>query len=162
MAALWQPSFYLRHRRLRTDGRDPRTDEIQVYDAEIADQGVFNLMIHTNFTPIGRKTQTSPAASFPTSRSTAPPNGPMASPTGLNRGFTCRCTVFSSRPGATINGFKLRELFVRPNAKDHMFFYGVNFEFGVNHTYWESKRITSETRPSWGCICIRSFLLSVS
>ena len=33
-----------------------QTDEIQVYDAEIADQGVFNLMIHTNFTPIGRKT----------------------------------------------------------------------------------------------------------
>ena len=27
---------------------------IQVYDAEIAEPGVFNLMIHTNFTPIGR------------------------------------------------------------------------------------------------------------
>ena len=33
-----------------------QTDEIQVYDAEIADQGVFNLMVHTNFTPIGRET----------------------------------------------------------------------------------------------------------
>jgi len=26
-----------------------QTDEIQVYDAEIADKGVFNLMIHSNF-----------------------------------------------------------------------------------------------------------------
>ncbi|HET7749692.1 MAG TPA: hypothetical protein VFK81_09945, partial [Terriglobales bacterium] len=33
-----------------------QTDEIQVYDAEIADPGIFNLMIHTNFTPIGRRT----------------------------------------------------------------------------------------------------------
>jgi len=37
-----------------------QTDEIQVYDAEIADQGVFNLMIHTNFTPIGRETPAFP------------------------------------------------------------------------------------------------------
>ena len=33
-----------------------QTDEIQVYDAEIAEPGVFNLMIHTNYIPIGRKT----------------------------------------------------------------------------------------------------------
>jgi len=33
-----------------------QTDEIQVYDAEIAEPGVFNLMIHTNYVPIGRKT----------------------------------------------------------------------------------------------------------
>ena len=31
-----------------------QADEIQVYDAEIAEPGVFNLMVHTNFTPIGR------------------------------------------------------------------------------------------------------------
>ena len=33
-----------------------QTDEIQVYDAAIAEPGIFNLMIHTNFTPIGRRT----------------------------------------------------------------------------------------------------------
>src|SRR5690348_12004120 len=31
-----------------------QTDEIQVYDAAIADQGKFNLMMHSNFTPKGR------------------------------------------------------------------------------------------------------------
>ncbi|HEY7388898.1 MAG TPA: hypothetical protein VH640_10340, partial [Bryobacteraceae bacterium] len=33
-----------------------QTDEIQVYDAAIAEQGKFNVMVHSNFTPIGRKT----------------------------------------------------------------------------------------------------------
>ena len=39
-----------------------QTDEIQVYDAAIAEPGVFNLMIHTNYTPIGRKTPAFPGA----------------------------------------------------------------------------------------------------
>jgi hypothetical protein len=42
-----------------------QTDEIQVYDAEIAERGVFNLMIHTNFTPIGRKLGDFPGAIIP-------------------------------------------------------------------------------------------------
>ena len=32
-----------------------QTDEIQVYDANIASKGKFNLEIHNNFTPDGRK-----------------------------------------------------------------------------------------------------------
>ena len=59
-------------------------------------------------------------------------------------------TIYSTGRGGTINGFKLRELFVRPHAHDHTFFYGVNFEFSVNYLYWESKRITSEVRPIVG------------
>ena len=31
-----------------------QTDEIQVYNGEIAPPGIFNLMIHNNFTPKGR------------------------------------------------------------------------------------------------------------
>ena len=31
-----------------------QTDEIQVYDAEIAEPGIFNVMFHTNYTPVGR------------------------------------------------------------------------------------------------------------
>ena len=31
-----------------------------------------------------------------------------------------------------------------------MFVYGVNFEFSVNYSYWESRRITSEVRPIVG------------
>src|SRR5258708_39406759 len=39
-----------------------QTDEIQVYDAAIAEQGKFNLMIHSNFTPKGRTTPAFPDA----------------------------------------------------------------------------------------------------
>ena len=31
-----------------------QTDEIQVYDAEIEELGKFNVMVHSNFAPIGR------------------------------------------------------------------------------------------------------------
>jgi hypothetical protein len=34
---------------------DAQTDEIQVYDAEINNLGVFSLQLHNDYTPIGRK-----------------------------------------------------------------------------------------------------------
>jgi hypothetical protein len=42
-----------------------QTDEIQVYDAEIEDQGKFNVMVHSNFTPIGRTTPDFPGGIIP-------------------------------------------------------------------------------------------------
>ena len=42
-----------------------QTDEIQVYDAEIAEKGVFNLVVHTNFTPIGRRLPDFPGGIIP-------------------------------------------------------------------------------------------------
>jgi hypothetical protein len=128
-----------------------QTDEIQVYDAEIADQGVFNLMIHMNFTPIGRKTPAFPDAlianhSFQTTAEWA-----YGVTDWFEQGLYLPVTTpHSENHGATINGFKIRELFVRPHAADHKFFYGINFEFSVNKLYWESRRITSEIRPIIG------------
>jgi hypothetical protein len=128
-----------------------QTDEIQVYDAAIAEQGVFNLMIHNNFTPIGRKTPDFPGAiianrSFQTTAEWA-----YGVTDWFEQGlYLPVSTLHSENHGATINGFKLRELFVRPHADDHKFFYGVNFEFSVNALYWEPKRISSEIRPIVG------------
>jgi hypothetical protein len=56
----------------------------------------------------------------------------------------------STNRSATIDGFKIRELFVRPDARNHKLFYGLNFEFSVNALYWEPKRISSEFRPIVG------------
>ena len=42
-----------------------QTDEIQVYDAEIARPGVFNLMVHNNFTPDGLRMPRFPGALVP-------------------------------------------------------------------------------------------------
>jgi len=54
-----------------------QTDEIQVYDAAIAEQGKFNLMIHNNFTPDGRKTPAFAGALNRTMRWLGLPNGRM-------------------------------------------------------------------------------------
>jgi hypothetical protein len=128
-----------------------QTDEIQVYDAEIAEQGIFNLMIHTNFTPIGRKEVDFPGSIIP-NRSV---NGAAEWAYGVTDWFEQGLYLpvwspYSEGRGGSINGFKLRELFVRPHAAEHKFFYGVNFEFSVNYLYWEPRHITSEIRPIVG------------
>ena len=128
-----------------------QTDEIQVYDAAIADQGVFNVMIHSNFTPSGHKEAGFTGGIIP-NRSV---NGAVEWAYGVNDWFEQGLylpvyTAYSKDHGGSINGFKIRELFVRPHADDHGFFYGVNFEFSVNAKYWESRRISSEIRPIIG------------
>lgn len=128
-----------------------QTDEIQVYDAEIEEQGVFNVMVHTNFTPIGRTSPDFPGGIIPNHSE----NGAVEWAYGVKDWFEQGLyfpvyTAYSEGRGGSLNGFKIRELFVLPHAHDHTFFYGVNFEFSVNYLYWESRRITSEVRPIVG------------
>jgi hypothetical protein len=128
-----------------------QTDEIQVYDAEVADPGVVNLMIHTNYTPIGRKTADFTGGIIPNHSV----NGAAEWAFGVKEWFEQGLylpvwTPYAPGHGGSIDGFKLRELFVRPHAEDHKFFYGVNFEFSVNYNYWEQRRVTSEVRPIIG------------
>src|SRR3984957_16727207 len=128
-----------------------QTDEIQVYDAEIEDHGKFNVMVHNNLTPIGRTTPDYPGAIIANNSD----NGAVEWAYGVADWFEQGLylpvyTAYSEGRGGSLNGFKIRELFVRPHAHDHTFFYGVNFEFSVNYKYWESRRITSEVRPIVG------------
>ncbi len=128
-----------------------QTDEIQVYDASIAPQGVFNVTVHSNFTPIGRSSPDFPGGIIPDDSV----NGGVEWAYGVRPWFEQGLylpvfTAYSKGRGGTIDGFKIRELFVRPHADEHRFFYGINFEFSVNYTYWESRHITSEVRPIVG------------
>jgi hypothetical protein len=128
-----------------------QTDEIQVYDAEVEDQGKVNVMVHSNYTPIGRKIAGFPGGIIPNQSV----NGAVEWAWGVKPWFEQGLylpvyTAYSKDRGGSLNGFKIRELFVRPNAHDHTFFYGVNFEFSVNYSYWESRRVTSEVRPIVG------------
>jgi hypothetical protein len=128
-----------------------QTDEIQVYDAVIEPQGKFNVMVHSNFTPIGRKSPDFPGGIIPDDSV----NGAVEWAYGVRPWFEQGLylpvyTAYSKNRGGSIDGFKIRELFVRPHAKDRKFFYGVNFEFSVNYSYWESRHITSEMRPIVG------------
>src|SRR5579862_9839926 len=128
-----------------------QTDEIQVYDAVIAPQGVFNMMVHSNFTPEGR---TSPvfAGAIVANHSF---NGTWEWAYGvtpwMEQGLYMPVySPYSSKRDGSIDGFKIRELFVRPNAQQRKIFWGANFEFSFNYRYWESRTYTAEIRPIIG------------
>jgi hypothetical protein len=48
-----------------TSAASAQTDEIQVYDGALTEPGVFNLMVHNNFTPNGQKTPAFPVRQRP-------------------------------------------------------------------------------------------------
>jgi hypothetical protein len=127
-----------------------QTDEIQVYDAEIAEPGVVNLMWHQNFTPSGIKEPAFPGAIISDRSYNGVPEWAYGVTTWFEQGLYLPVYSVSKGRGSTLDSAKLRELFVRPHAGNHTFFYGVNFEFSYNATYWESRRFTSEIRPIIG------------
>jgi hypothetical protein len=128
-----------------------QTDEIQVYDAEIAPKGVFNLMVHTNFIPIGRKVPDFRGGIIPNHSVNGASEWAYGVTDWFEQGlYVPVYSLYSHGRGTTLNAFKLRELFVRPHAEQHRLFYGVNFEFSLNANYWEPNRITSEVRPIIG------------
>src|SRR3984885_11223714 len=127
-----------------------QTDEIQVYDANIAERGKFNLMIHNNFTPDGRKTPDFPGGVESNHALVGVAEWAYGVTDWFEQGLYLPLYSFSQNDGATFNGFKLRELFVRPHAEERTFFFGVNFEFSVNQKQWDLEPYTSEVRPIIG------------
>jgi hypothetical protein len=127
-----------------------QTDEIQVYDAEIAAPGVFNLTWHNNYTFSGSATPSFAGGVVPDKSL----NGVTEWAYGVAPWFEAGLyfPLYSiTRDGAVLyNGFKLRTLFVSPDAAKRDVFYGVNFEFSVNTAHWNERRYTSEIRPIIG------------
>lgn len=128
-----------------------QTDEIQVYDAEIEPPGILNLMVHMNFTPIGRKVADFPGGIIPNDSFNGAAEWAYGVTDWFEQGLYLPVySLYSDGRGPSYNGFKIRELFVRPHAAEHTFFYGVNFEFSVNEPYWEPRHFSSEVRPIIG------------
>lgn len=128
-----------------------QTDEIQVYDAAIAPKGSFNLMSHSNFTPRGRETPDYPGAIIADHSFQETLEWAYGVQDWFEQGlYLPVSTPYSKGRGSSLDGFKIRELFVKPHAETQTFFYGANFEFSTNHLWWEPKRFTSEVRPIVG------------
>lgn len=128
-----------------------QTDEIQVYDAVIARPGVFNVMAHSNFTPEGRTTAAYPGAIIANHSFNGALEWAYGVTPWMEQGLYMPVySPYSTNRGGTIDGFKIRELFVRPHAQQHRVFWGTNFEFSFNHKYWESRTHTAEVRPIVG------------
>jgi hypothetical protein len=127
-----------------------QTDEIQVYNAQIAEPGVFNLTLHDNYTPDGRKIPAFRGAVVSNGSLNGVPEWAYGVTPWFEAGLYLPLYTFPKSGGAELDGFKLRALFVEPDAAKQTFFYGVNFEFSFNAKHWDPNTYTQEIRPILG------------
>jgi hypothetical protein len=127
-----------------------QTDEIQVYDASIADVGQLSVDWHNNYAVSGRKSAERPQGIVPDHAL----NGVTEFAYGVAEWFEAGLylPVYSLRRDGRfeIDSVKLRGLFVTPWAAQRTFFYGVNFELSYNAFHWEATRLSGEIRPIAG------------
>src|ERR1700719_3034957 len=127
-----------------------QTDEIQVYDAGIAEPGVFNLTWHNNFISSGSSTPSFPGAIVPDKSLNGVTEWAYGVAPWFEAGLYFPLYSITRDNSVLYNGFKLRTLFVSPEAANRDVFYGVNFEFSFNTAHWNERRYTSEIRPIIG------------
>jgi hypothetical protein len=127
-----------------------QTDEIQVYNAEIAAPGVFNLTVHNNYTPDGLKQPAFPGDVVSNHSLNGVPELAYGVTPWLEAGLYFPLYSVRGDGQVQFDGFKLRALFADPHAAEKTFFYGVNFEFSFNSHRWDTHTYTSEIRPIVG------------
>src|SRR5215469_10006361 len=93
-----------------------QTDEIQVYNAEIAAPGVVNLTLHDNYTPSGRVTPSFPGGIVPDHTLNGVPEWAYGATDWFEAGLYLPLYSIASNLGLELNGFKVRTLFVSPDA----------------------------------------------
>jgi hypothetical protein len=123
-------------------------DEIQVYNAGIAAPGQFTIQQHLNYVALGQKDPPFPGGLVSNHSINGTPEFAYGVTdwweVGLYLPFAIQDRQFLS------DSFKLRTLFVSPNAAEHNFFYGVNFEFSNTTPKFSQSRFGMEIRPIIG------------
>ena len=127
-----------------------QTDEIQVYNAEIAAPEIFNLALHDNCTPDGRTAPAFRGGLVPDHTLNGVPEWAYGVTDWFEAGLYLPLYSIAGNGDTYLDGFKLRTLFVKPDAADQTFIYGINFEFSYNAPHWDPHRYTSEIRPIVG------------
>jgi len=124
------------------------TDEIQVYNAAIAEVGQFTIQQHLNYIPLGLKDPPFPGGLVSNHSLNGTPEFAYGVTdwweVGLYLPFSIQDQKFYS------DAFKLRTLFVSPHADQREFFYGVNFEFSNETPPFAQTRFALEIRPIIG------------
>src|SRR5579871_3434547 len=138
------------------------TDEIQVYQGDITDVGVFNLTWHHNYTPSGIKEPDFPGGLVDNHAYSSVTEWALGLTDWREQGLYLPLYSNTTNQGWTYNGFKVRELFVLPHNEDREFFAGVNFEFSWNQKQWDQKRNTGEIRPIIGWRFAEGFSLTIN
>lgn len=124
-------------------------DEIQVYNAEIAEPGQFTLQQHLNYVWSGNKTPDFPNG-LAADRTL---NGTPELAYGVTDWYELGLYVpFSFDSSGTFlpGGVKVRQLFVSPHAEGRKFFYGVNFELSYQAPRFSQSAVGLEIRPILG------------
>jgi hypothetical protein len=123
-------------------------DEIQVYNAGIAAVGQFTYQQHLNYVALGLKDPPFPGGLVSNHSLNGTPEFAYGVTdwweVGLYLPFAVQDQKFFS------DAFKLRTLFVAPNAEKRDFFYGVNFEFSNTTPPFSQTRFALEIRPIIG------------
>jgi hypothetical protein len=124
-------------------------DEIQVYNAEIAAPGQWTLEQHLNYAINGRKTPDFPNGLVPNHALNGTPELAYGVNEWWEMGWYAPFAVDENGRFFS-DGFKIRELFVVPDAAKRDFFYGVNFEFSYATPEFSQTRFNMEIRPIIG------------
>jgi hypothetical protein len=123
-------------------------DEIQVYNAEIAEVGQWTVQQHLNYAINGRKEPDFPGGLVPNHTLNGTPEFAYGVHDWWEVGFYVPFAVSDQQ--FLSNGGKIRSLFVTPHAEKRDFFYGVNFEFSYNMPRFSQQIYASEIRPIIG------------
>jgi hypothetical protein len=124
-------------------------DEIQVYNAEIAQPGQWTLEQHLNYAINGRKEPDFPGGLVPNHALNGTPELAYGVNEWYEMGWYAPFAVDENGRFYS-DGFKVRHLFVTPNADKREFFYGVNFEFAYSTPKFSQTRWNAEIRPIIG------------
>jgi hypothetical protein len=124
-------------------------DEIQVYNAEIAEVGQWTYEQHFNYAAVGQ-TQPEVPGGFSSNHSLqGTPEFAYGITDWWEGGFYIPFAVDGS--GQLLSdGAKIRSLFVVPDAAKRSFFYGINFELGYEMPRFASSPWGLEIRPIVG------------
>lgn len=125
------------------------TDEIQVYNAEIAAIGQWTVEQHLNYTLQGHSQPDFPGGLVSNHALNGTPEFAYGVADWWELGFYLPFAVNSGGQFLS-NGAKIRTLFVSPDAAKRNFFYGVNFELGYETPPFSQSRYGLEIRPIIG------------
>jgi hypothetical protein len=124
-------------------------DEIQVYNAEIAEVGQRTIQQHLNYTFLGRTQPDFPGGLVSNHSLQGTPELAYGLTKWWEIGFYAPFAVTADGQFLS-NGAKIRNLFVVPDAAKRDFFYGVNIELSYQTPPFSQSRYAMEIRPIVG------------
>ena len=124
-------------------------DEIQVYNAEIAEVGQWTYEQHLNYAVVGQTQPVVPGGFFSNHSLQGTPEFAYGLTDWWEPGLYLPFAVNSAGDFLS-DGAKIRSLFVIPDAAKRTFFYGVNFELGYEMPQFSPTQWNLEIRPIIG------------